>query len=70
MIILFTLQVDKLINVYETESEVDIKRFEERYMILNPKKSQSITIKSILKINNKDIKLKKLVTILGIEIDI
>ena len=59
------------------ESEVAIKWFSDNNMIVNPKKFQTIIIKRqnksnhnyCLTINNVEIKSKKSVTLLGIEID-
>ena len=62
----------------EKESKVAIKWFSDNNMIVNPKKFQTIIIKRqnksnhnyCLTINNVEIKSKKSVTLLGIEIDI
>ena len=61
----------------EKESKVAIKWFSDNNMIVNPKKFQTIIIKRqnksnhnyCLTINNVEIKSKKSVTLLGIEID-
>ena len=69
--------LNELLRLLEKESEVAIKWFSDNNMIVNPKKFQTIIIKRqnksnhnyCLTINNVEIKSKKSVTLLGIEID-
>ena len=69
--------LNELLRLLKKESEVAIKWFSDNNMIVNPKKFQTIIIKRqnksnhnyCLTINNVEIKSKKSVTLLGIEID-
>ena len=76
---IYTVKKDlnELLRLLEKESEVAIKWFSNNKMIVNPKKFQAIIINRqnrsnhncCLTINNAEIKSKKSVTFLGIEID-
>ena len=69
--------LNKLLRLFEKESELAIKWLSDNNMIVNPKKFQAIIINKqnksnhncYLTINNVQIKSKETVTLLGIEID-
>ena len=73
----FANSIQNLIHLLESESSVAIKWFKENKMIVNPGKFQAIILdkkktnhtQEIIKIDNKAVKIKSLVKLLGVQID-
>ena len=73
----FANNIQNLIHLLESESSVAIKRFKYNKMIVNPGKFQAIILdkkknnhtQEIIKIDNKAVKVKSPVKLLGFQID-
>ena len=74
----FANNIQNLIHFLEPESNVTIKWFKDNEMILNPGKFQAIILdkkknnhtQEMIKIDNKALKVKSSVKLLGVQIDV